>query len=583
MGEVFRVDRATTIAALIFVVAAALVATAVADDEDQPEKQPVGETTFADEVEVTVANLDVFVRDREGRPVEGLTAADFRILQDGIEMGVSNFAAFSPETREAGSGAGETGAASPMTATALSRSEPAYVVLHIDNENLHAIDRKRVLTQVRDFVEETLVSGVQMMVVSSRRSLEIRQPFTDDSNAVIGALHHVGNESGARVARDRERRRIYAGMERWARDAQRTFITDFLNTIDSQVFMAQVQGQIWSYTEEESGVLKDSLANMREVVRLVTGLEGRRSIVYVSNGLPMTPGLGLIHEYAKVFWDNSIYARIAQKDYAQEFRALADAANREGVSLYTIDATGLMPLEGFEAGDRYVPEASASWVTTANLQESLNYMADSTGGLAVLNTNDVTAGLQLIRDDLFSYYSIGFSNTSSGKDTVHQTKVELPHHPDYSIRYRKWFVDKSLDTRVRERVLQTLVRDLEHNPLDLRLTLGDPAPVTSKRWQVPIRMSIPINSLALEVESGDLVSQIELFFCVRDAEGQGSPTQRREYEIRVPAAQFEPDRVQRYGILVQMLFKEQRHTVAVGLVDRVNHQTSYARTVVDIP
>ena len=576
-------DGATKIAGLIFIVAAALVATAVADDEDQPKKQPVGETTFANEVEVTVANLDVFVRDREGRPVEGLTAADFRILQDGVEMEISNFAALSPETGEAGSGAGETGATSPTAATALSRSEPAYVVLHIDNENLHAIDRKRVLTQVRSFVEETLVSGVQMMVVSSRRSLEIRQPFTDDSNAVIGALHRVGNESGARVARDRERRMIYAQMERWARDAQRSDFTELLNTIEARVFMTQVQGQIWSYTEEESGVLQDSLANMHEVVRLVTGLEGRRSIVYVSNGLPMTPGLGLMHEYAKVFWDNSIYARIAQKDYTQEFRALADAANREGVSLYTIDATGLMPLEGFEAGDRYVPEAAASWVTRANLQESLNYMADSTGGLAVLNTNDVTAGLQLIREDLFSYYSIGFSITSNGKDTVHQTKVELPHHPDYGIRYRKWFVDKSLDTRIRERVLQTLVRDLEHNPLDLRLTLGDPAPVTGKRWEVPIRLSIPINSLALEVESGDLVSQIELFFCVRDAEGQGSPTQRREYEIRVPAAQFEPDRVQRYGIVVQMLFKEQRHTVAVGLVDRVNHQTSYARTVVNIP
>jgi VWFA-related protein len=577
------VDRATKIAAFIFIVAAALVATAVADDEDQAKKQPVGETTFADEVEVTVANLDVFVRDREGRPVEGLTAADFRIIQDGVEMEISNFAALSPETREAGSGAGETGAASPIAATALSRSEPAYVVLHIDNENLHAIDRKRVLTQVRSFVEETLVSGVQMMVVSSRRSLEIRQPFTDDSNAVIGALHRVGNESGARVARETERRRIYAEMERWARDTQRRSFADFINTIEAQVFMTQVQGQIWSYSEEESGVLKDSLANMHEVVRLVTGLEGRRSIVYVSNGLPMTPGLGLMHEYAKVFWDNSIYARIAQKDYTQEFRALADAANREGVSLYTIDATGLMPLEGFEAGDRYVPEAAASWVTRANLQESLNYMADSTGGLAVLNTNDVTAGLQLIREDLFSYYSIGFSITSNGKDTVHQPKVELPHHPDYGIRYRKWYVDKSLETRVRERVLQTLVRDLEHNPLDLRLTLGDPAPVTGKRWEVPIRLSIPINSLALEVESGDLVAQIELFFCVRDALGQGSPTQRREYEIRVPAAQFEPDRVQRYGIVVQMLFKEQRHTVAVGLVDRVNHQTSYARTMVNIP
>jgi VWFA-related protein len=577
------VERATKIAGLIFIVAAALAATAVADDEDQPKQQPVGETTFADEVEVTVANLDVFVRDREGRPVEGLTAADFRIIQDGVEMEISNFAAYSAETREAGSGAGETGAASPIEATAFYRKEPAYLVLHIDNENLDAIDRTRVLTQARSFVEETLVSGVQMMVVSSRRSLEIRQPFTDDSNTVIGALHRVGNESGARVARETERRRIYAEMEQWARDAQRRSFDDFLNTIEAQVFMAQVQGQIWSYSEEESDVLKDSLANMHEVVRLITGLEGRRSIVYVSNGLPMTPGLGLMHEYAKVFWDNSIYARIAQKDYTQEFRALADAANREGVNLYTIDATGLMPLEGFEAGDRYVPESAASWVTRANLQESLHYMADSTGGLAVLNTNDVTAGLQQIREDLFSFYSIGFNITSNGKDTVHQTKVELPRHPDYRIRYRKWFVDKSLDTRVRERVLQTLVRDLEHNPLDLRLTLGDPAPVTGKRWKVPIRLSIPINSLALEVESGDLVGQIELFFCARDALGRGSPTQRREYEIRVPAERFEPDQVLRYKILVQMLFKEQRHTVAVGLVDRVNHQTSYARTVVNIP
>jgi len=577
------VDRATKITALIFIVAAALVASAVADGDDQPQRQPVEATTFGDEVDVTVANLDVFVRDREGRPVEGLTREDFRILQDGVEMEISNFAALSPEMREAGDLIGETGATVLAAATLPSQSQPAYVVLHIDNENLFAIDRKRVLTQVRTFVEETLVSGVRIMVVSSRRSLQIRQPFTDDSDAVIAALQRVGNESGARIARETERRRIYAGMERWARDAMRSSFADLLNTIDTQVVMAQTQGQIWAYAEEESGVLKDSLDNMHEVVRLITGLEGRRSIVYVSNGLPMTPGLGLMHEYARVFWDNSIYARIAQKDYTQEFRALADAANREGVSLYTIDATGLMPLEGFEAADRYVPEATASWVTTANLQESLNYMADSTGGLAVLNTNDVTAGLQLIRDDLFSYYSIGFSVTSNGEDTVHKTKVELPHHPDYEIRYRKWFVDKSLETRVRERVLQTLVRDLGHNPLGLRLTLGEPAPVTGKRWVVPVRLSIPINSLALEVESGDLVSQIELFFCVRDAEGQGAPTQRREYEIRVPAAQFEPNRVQRYGILVQMLFKEQRHTVAVGLVDRVNHQTSYARTVVDIP
>ncbi len=268
------------------------------------KQPPVGETSFGDEVEVTVANLDIFVRDREGRPVEGLTAEDFRIIQDGVEMEISNFAAFSPETREAGSAAGESGTAPPTAATALSRSEPAYVVLHIDNENLHAIDRKRVLTRVRSFVEETLVSGVQMMVVSSRRSLEIRQPFTADPDAVLGALQRVANESGARIVRDRERRRIFDDMERWAGDATRMSFADFINSFEARVFMAQVLGRILAYTEEESGVLKDTLASMHEVVRLVTGLEGRRSIVYVSNGLPMVPGLGLMHEYATVFWDN---------------------------------------------------------------------------------------------------------------------------------------------------------------------------------------------------------------------------------------------------------------------------------------
>jgi len=567
----------------VLIVAAGLAIATMVDGDDQTDQPLVRASSFGDEVEVTVANLDVFVRDAEGRPVEGLTAEDFTIIEDGVEVEISNFAALSPVMRGAGIPSGDALATALTAASAPSENQPAFVVLHIDNENLNAISRNRVLNQVKSFVEETLVPPVQMMVLSSRQSVAIRQPWTEDPQAVLDALQRVAGESGALIARERERRRIYAEMERWSRDAMREDATNLLNTLNTRVVMAQTQGQIWSYAEEESNSLKSTLTNMHEVVRLVTGLEGRRSIVYVSNGLPMTPGLDLMHEYSKIFWDNTIYARIGQKDFTQEFRELCNSANREGVRLYTIDASGLNPLEGFGAEDRYVPEAMASWVKTANLQESLKYMAESTGGLAVLNTNDVTSGLQLVRDDLFSYYSIGYGISSSGQDTVRHIEIDLPDHPDYEIRYRRWFVDKSLETRIRERVLQTLVRDLGHNPMDLLLTSGEPAPATGKRWEVPIRLSIPINHLVLEEEADDLVAQIELYFCVRDAQGQGSPTQRREYEIRVPAAQYSPERSQRYGISVQMLFNEQRHTVAVGLVDRVNSQTSYARTVIDIP
>ena len=534
---------------------------------------------------MTVANLAIFVRDRQGRPVEGLTAEDFRILQDGIEMPISNFAVVSQEEFEAQPGVEETG--DPVVhamATTSPLIRPAYVVLHFDNENIQPLNRNRVLKRVLTFVDETLVAPVQMMVVSSRRSLEIRQPFTDDPDAVARALQRVAKESGARLIRDAERRKIFRDMERFARDAMRTSYVDLLNSVEGRLAKATARGQILAYTEEEAGVLKDTLANLHEAVRLVSSMEGRRTIVYVSSGIPMTPGLGLIHEYAATFQDNTIFTRIAQRTFTQQFRSLANSANREDVSLYTIDASGLNPLEGFAAEDSfYVPEATASWVTTSNLQEPLNYMADETGGVAVLNTNDVADGLRSIRDDLFSYYSVGYSISSSGEDTAYRIEVELPGHPDFEIRYRKWLTAKSFDTKIRERVLQTLVRETGHNPMELRLTAGNPEPASGKRWEVPFRLSIPVNSLEMEAEADNLVARVELYFCVRDAKGKQSPTQRRDYEVRIPAAQFEPEREQRYEIMVQLLFREEQHVVAVGLMDRGSRQTSYARTVVELP
>jgi VWFA-related protein len=570
-------------ATTICIVAAALVALA-ADDEPANQGQVNG-PSFGDEVEVTVANLAIFVRDRQGRPVEGLTAEDFRILQDGIEMPISNFAVLSQEISEARPGAEQTSnPVAQAVATASPLIRPAYVVLHFDNENLQPLNRNRVLKRVLTFVDETLVAPVQMMVVSSRRSLEIRQPFTDDPDAVARALQRVAKESGARLVRDAERRKIFRDMERFARDAMRTSYRDLLLSVEGRLAKATARGQILAYTEEETGVLKDTLANLEEAVRLVSSMEGRRSIVYVSSGIPMTPGLGLIHEYAATFQDNTIYSRIAQRTFTQQFRSLANAANREDVSLYTIDASGLNPLEGFAAEDSfYTPDATASWVTTSNLQEPLNFMADETGGTAVLNTNDVTAGLRSIRDDLFSYYSVGYSISSSGEDTAYRIEVELPGHPDLEIRYRKWFTAKSFDTKIRERVLQTLVKEIGHNPMELRLTAGNPEPAGSKRWEVPFRLSIPINSLEMEAEADNLVARVELYFCVRDAKGKQSPTQRREYEVRIPAAQFEPDREQRYEIMVQLVFREEQHVVAVGLMDRGSRQTSYARTVIELP
>ncbi|RXL69170.1 hypothetical protein EO238_32825, partial [Citrobacter sp. AAK_AS5] len=62
---------------LAVVVGAALAAPCQTGPASTPK--PIGGLSFLDEVEVTVVNVDVFVRDRAGRPVGGLTASDFRV------------------------------------------------------------------------------------------------------------------------------------------------------------------------------------------------------------------------------------------------------------------------------------------------------------------------------------------------------------------------------------------------------------------------------------------------------------------------------------------------------------------------
>ena len=539
--------------------------------------------TFASEVEVTVGNIDVFVRDRDGNPVEGLTAKDFRVLQDGAEMSITNFTSMSADMLEPAPVQSVADATESDPNTTIPHPiEPTRVILIFDNENLFPPDRTRVMKGVRTFVDEVLAARVEMMVLSTRRSVAVGQPFTTDRDAVMRALDRVAKESAARVALDRERRAILVELERFANQAARESYVDFLDDVDSRVFKAQMQGRITAYVDQESGVLWDTLRNLREVVRMVSGIGGRSSIVYVSNGLSMTPGLDLMHEFAEVFLDNTIYTRIAQRTFASEFRSLTDAANREGVSLYTVDASGLKPPLGFDADDRYVPEAAASWVATANQQESMGFMADATGGIAVLDSNDVTEGLRHVRDDFVSYYSIGYRISAAGDDTAHRIEVQLPQHPDYEIRHRKWLIEVSLATRVRERVLQALLRDLEFNPLGVELTAGPPAEVSARRWEVPLIVSIPVNRLGLTPAEDDLVADLELFISVRDERGRETPVHQRVVQLRIPRAGFAPEREQRYELSLPMVFRKEQHTVAVGLMDRSTEQTSYARMVVDV-
>jgi VWFA-related protein len=553
-----------------------LAAQFAAAQDEAGDPTPIGGLGFVDEIDVRVVNVDVFVRDSAGRPVTGLGREDFRLLQDGGEVPISNFAVLSKEVfQSVFSSAPREGP--PLEAAAAERPieiRPIFVILYLDNENLRPMDRNRVLRRVRSFVTENLEGPVQMMVVSYQRSLDVAQPFTDDPRAVNDALRGMTRMSGGMIERDTTRRAIIADLQEAKEGTGAT---------GRDQGPAAIRQRIYLYADEEANNLTFTLGAIRQAIAMLSGIEGRKSIIHISSGLPMSPGLGLMQEYASVFDDNSVMANRSILDRTRAFHELAAAANAQEVSLYTIDAEGLNPLDGGDAESAFGRDPVAASSAAKNFKDSLRYLADATGGLAIINTNDVTAGLEKIAADLFDYYSLGYVLKSGDRDRVHRLTVEVPAHPKYDLRYRHRFVEKSRATMVQDRVFSSLMVDVDDNLMELELTPGRPEPAAGTRWGVPLHLSFPLEKVALLELGGDYVGRVVLFIGAQDIKGRNSEIQRQEHEVRIPAADYEKALRQRFGIDFKLLLDEGQQRVAVGLMDQITRRASYERIVVTVP
>jgi len=560
-----------------------MLATPLVADDPAPTPAPIGGLSFKQEVDVTVVNVDVFVRDKDDRPVSGLTRDDFRIYQSGVERPISHFAVMNEKIFQSQVQSDDTETPqlvpTPEVPEELrAQVKPTYMMIYIDNENIRPLDRNRVLRNVRTFVTDTLMGPVQVMVVSYQRSFKVLQPFTTDAKAVNDALRSVGKDTGGRTERDSSRRDIVNRIRREQDNLRNQSSTNYNR--DS------ILQDIMGFADEEENNLSFTINALRGAISMIAGLDGRKVVVYVSDGLPMVPGLGLFYEYSNIVQSTSILSLRSRYDCSRLFDSLVAAANGQNVSFYTIDAAGLRVGGGISAEDRYAGDAMANAMESNNFQDTLRYMADGTGGLSITNTNNISGGLDKVREDLFTYYSLGYTVAATGSDKVHFLKVELADKPELkglTLRYRRRFVEKSLETRVQDRVMTSLMVDVDDNPMKVEVTTGDPAPAAQDRSTVPVHVSVPIESIALIPENDDYVGRVVLFVAARDEAGKQSDLQRQEHEIRVPAKDYDLAKTKNYGFDLQLLMEKGSFRVTVALMDEITRQASYSSTQLTVP
>jgi VWFA-related protein len=116
---------------------------------------------------------------------------------------------------------------------------------------------------------------------------------------------------------------------------------------------------------------------------------------------------------------------LASMDNDRYFRDLLELANRWNSTFYPIDPRGLPAVDDAIGPDQPLPPHLSQARLKYKL-ERLRELAENTDGLAILNSNDLDKGLKRVSDDLTSYYLLGYYSTNTKLDgTFRSLKVRV--------------------------------------------------------------------------------------------------------------------------------------------------------------
>jgi VWFA-related protein len=546
--------------------AALLAGWAAAPRLSAQEKPGAGSAPFIAREGVSVTNLDVVVTDSKGNRVTGLKKEDFIVVEDGIELPVSNFTAieqgrFLLPPEEATAPAGPEPVPTPVGAPL--PAPKTRIVIFVDNLHIMPFDRNRVLRNVETFVRDSIKADVEGMIVTFNRTLKVRRKFTNDGRDLSDILKQIEEESALGTQLDSERR-------------------DVIKAIDDSTTADQAAGRVRQYAQSIENDLKFTFDAMKTTINQLSGVEGRKIMVHVSGGLPQSPGLEL-WSYIQSKYPNSTSYSMGQFEFDKtaNYLGIIQAANSAGVSMYTIDAGGLTVDSNVTAEQRTTSQRIDTFLEKNNLQAMLSLMAEETGGRAIINRNDVGIALKDMEKDYTSYYSVGYRSVRSGLDRPHKVDVKLRGKKGLTILARRSYVEKGFDTKVREAVTSALYFTRDENPLAAALTVGDAVPANGGNFIVPIVIKVPFSRLAMLPDGNKARGRLVFYFVVVDAEGKQSELTSQPVPVEIDAKALAAQGARRdfvYDVKLVMIPGGQKLSLAIR--DDVTNTTSYLQKAI---
>src|SRR5258708_1970127 len=460
-----------------------LIACALAQDAQSPTIK----------VTTRLVQVSVVVHDKKGQPVPDLTKGDFALLDRGKEQTISVFKVAS------------TNQVVPrlslppniFTNRLASRGETptSLTVILFDGLNTKWQDQVQAKQHLIKFLQEVEFQDRIALYVLGR-NVAVLHDFTNDPDHLLKVLASF-------------RGRLSAELE--GAEPTEPPPSTGNDAMDQQI--SHAIGMMSDFYNVDRARM--TLQAMETIANHLAGIPGRKNLVWVSGGFPFTLGLD------PDTWSDSTREH---RTFSEETERVARAMNNANVAIYPVDARGLIAIPQMAAQNKNAPFQPGKTVDMINKNiDTMEMLADTTGGRAFYNTNDIKGAIRKAVDDAGVTYTLGFYPSSGDWDgKYHKLQVKLVQRKGLDVRARKGFVAFSEQTPSPAQQ-QAAITGILDSPLDatgIGLFVRTEASDAPDKGKVRLTVQIDPANVTMESKDGRYIGALEIMFRQTSAAGK---------------------------------------------------------------
>lgn len=519
---------------------------------------------YVERVDVSIANVDVVVTDRDGKPVHGLTRDDFIVHEDGKLQTITNFSAlqgpgFAAVPQESGE----------VPSSSVVPSRPRIFVLFIDIDDIDPFQRKRFFESLTAFFDESFRERDQATVLVWDGRLRVVLPPTgsrEQLNAVMEVFSQANAWSEEEVLRHASEARVQAAESDAAFFASLGVANEALaQALDPE---DEIEFQEFLSSEDRCARIRRKVRQLESITTTFARVDMQHVMLFASDDLSLRPG-----GQCSTRHDLDQLAATANA-YGITIHALHPPGHRDRRVGYGPDSTRFgTGLPGMTAQSQSNIEAMRAFEQA----DGLVHLADLTGGLTAIGPGMTERVLQRASVELDNYYSIGYRFSPGKEDRPRRVEVKTKNRA-YRVRTRSAVMRLSEGARLRD--------DLAAN-----LYLPPPDGPQSPDFEVAIRgitrnRRLAVVHLLLSIRSSDLLvlagsdetrkGSFSVFSTAGSELGDASPVSELQQDF-IAEADIPPRILYVYNIQVRP--STRRLSIAV----RDNLSGDVAKKIVELP